>query len=144
MELKLVGYNFRHNREGESVMPKMLVLNQGQEPFGKRLAKLRKSAGYSQRALAAELNISYRVIAYYEGETTYPPAHLLPQLAKALGISTDQILGVEKIKESNSMIRDNRLWRRFSQVEKLPASERRPIIQIIDAVLRGKQSNSRV
>lgn len=124
-------------------MPKMLVLNQGQEQFGKRLANFRKSAGYSQRALAAELNISYRVIAYYEGETTYPPAHLLPQLAKALGISTDQLLGVEKVKEANGMMRDNRLWRRFSQVEKLPPSDRRPIIQIIDAVLRGKQANSR-
>ena len=30
------------------------------------------------------------VIAYYEGEMHYPPAHLIEPLAKALKISTDE------------------------------------------------------
>ena len=31
------------------------------------------------------------MVAYYEGETEYPPAHLLPALARALGVSADQL-----------------------------------------------------
>jgi len=52
----------------------------------------------------------------------YPPAHLLPQLARALGVTTNQLLGVKEVKRNGS-IRDTRLWRRFSQVEKLPPAE---------------------
>jgi len=48
-----------------------------------------------------------------------------------------QLLGIEKEKR-NGRARDTRLWRRFSQVEKPPPGERRPIIQFIDAFLRGK------
>jgi DNA-binding XRE family transcriptional regulator len=38
------------------------------EGFGKRLARLRKSTGYTQRQLANELGISRRRIACYEAE----------------------------------------------------------------------------
>lgn len=52
--------------------------------FGRRLAKLRKHAGYTQVTLAKEVGISRRIIAYYEVEADYPPAHLLPEIATAL------------------------------------------------------------
>jgi len=47
--------------------------------------------------LAREMGISQRMIAYYEGETTHPPTHLLPVFARALGVTTDQILGIEPL-----------------------------------------------
>jgi hypothetical protein len=53
-------------------------------------------------------------------------------------VEADQLLGVEQVK-ANGRVRDTRLWRRFSQVEKLPPAERKPIVQVIDAFLRGKQ-----
>ena len=45
------------------------------------MAALHKDAGHSQRALTAELDISQRMVAYHEGETDYPPAGILPDLA---------------------------------------------------------------
>lgn len=108
------------------------------ESFGKRLARLRKAAGYSQRDLAKEINISQRMIAYYEIQTTHPPTHLLHVFAKALGASTDQLLGVEKVKETKQ--KDSRLWRRFSQVEKLPPDQRKKIVDILDAFLKAGKS----
>jgi len=66
--------------------------------FGERLARLRQEAGLSQRDLAAEVNISQRMVAYYEKQTTHPPTHLLPLLAKALGVSSDQLLGINEVK----------------------------------------------
>ena len=64
--------------------------------FGKRLAKLRKENGLTQQALGNKVDVSKRVIAYYEGETKYPTAHLIVPLAKALKISTDELLGAKK------------------------------------------------
>jgi len=104
--------------------------------FGERLAKLRKEAGYSQRALAAELGISNRVVAYYEGETDHPPSSLLVPLAKLLGVSTDVLLGVKPMPRKKRQ-RDARLWRRFNQIERLPASERRHLVHVIDTFLEN-------
>ena len=121
------------------VMPKKKVqLKDGEETFGGRLAKLRKAAGYSLRGLAAELGSSPRMLVYYEKHDGNPSAHLLPPLATALGVSTDQLLGMEKIK-SHGRVKDTKLWRRFNQIEKLPPAQRRPMIQLMDTFLKGVQ-----
>jgi len=61
--------------------------------FGKRLAKYRKASDLTQQELGDEVGVSKRAIAYYGGETKYPPVHLIISLAKALRISMDKLLG---------------------------------------------------
>ena len=130
-----------HDVLGEDcVMAKRKVQDRdSSESFGARLTRLRKAAGYSLRELATEVGVSHRMLVYYEKHSEHPPAHLLPQLAKALGITADQLLGLERVKR-NGRVRDTKLWRRFSQVEKLPPAERKPIVQVIDAFLKGKKT----
>jgi hypothetical protein len=53
-------------------------------------------------------------------------------------VSADQLLGLEKIGE-NGKTSDARLWRRFSQVEKLPPPKRQQIVQILDAFLGSEK-----
>lgn len=117
-------------------MPKRTIQIDREEHFGDRLAKLRMEAGYSQRDLAREMGISQRMIAYYEKETKHPPTHLLPLFAGALGVSTDQLLGIEQL-EKTRKTRDNRLWRRFSQVEKMQPKEKRQILQFLDTFIEN-------
>lgn len=126
-------YNGRKDFTEETLVPKKRKeLNANGEPFGKRLARLQQAAGFSQYTLADEIGISQRMVAYYEGETNHPPTHLLPALAKALGVTTDQLLGLEK---ENPRNRDFQLWRRFSKVAKLPPQKRKQIVQIVDTFL---------
>ncbi len=138
MKLKIPGYTPWQNFTQEyAAMPKTKLPGQKKnETFGQRMARLRQAAGYSQRELAAEIKISQRMIAYYESKAEHPPTHILPLLAQALGVSTDQLLGVEQTKPKEGG-RDNRLWRRFRQVEKLSPAQRKPIIQVLDAFLQG-------
>lgn len=110
------------------------------ETFGRRLARLRKAAGYSQRALAEELGVSYRMLAYYEAQTEHAPAHLLPQLAAALGLSVDQLLGREAVSKRKSP-ENRRLLRKLKLVEKLPPRARQAVLEHIDALL-GKHAIS--
>lgn len=118
------------------VMPKRKYqLPEIKEPFGKRLARLRKSAGHSQYTFADEVGISKRMIAYYEIQTTHPPTHLLPVFAKVLGVSADQLLGMVKVKEVKG--RDSRLRRRIEEIEKLPAAQRKQIAQYLDTFLKA-------
>ena len=106
--------------------------------FGERIAMFRKKAGLTQRDLAAELGISQRMVAYYEKHANTLPAHLLPDLTKTLGVSTEQILGTKDIGKSQK-VPDTRLWRRFKEVEKLPPEERRQITKLLDTFIEKEK-----
>jgi transcriptional regulator with XRE-family HTH domain len=55
---------------------------------------LRKQAGLSQAALAEAIGIPQRTISCYEREGGYVPSTLVPELAKALGVSIEELLGI--------------------------------------------------
>jgi transcriptional regulator with XRE-family HTH domain len=105
--------------------------------FGKRLSALRKQAGYTQTELAQELGVSQRMISYYEGDTDYPPVGLLPNLAKLLGVTSDELLGIAPLKKTRQP--DTRLLRRMQQIEKLDSSKKRQVLQMIDTMIEHAQ-----
>jgi transcriptional regulator with XRE-family HTH domain len=112
------------------------------ESFGSRLARLRKEAGFTQRELGNAIGISQRMVAYYETEEDPPLVELLVALTESLGISTEVLLGVKEEKTVRSS--NQRLWRRFRQIEKLPAKERRQLLAIVDTFLeRDKFAHQR-
>lgn len=111
--------------------------NSQDQGFGARLSRLRKEAGYTQQELAREIGVSQRMIAYYEGETERPPTTLLPELAKALGVTTDALLGVAALKKAAKPAR--RLQRRMQQTEKMNPREDRQVLQLIDAFIERDQ-----
>ena len=103
--------------------------------FGERLTTLRKSAGFTQVELAAELGISQRMVAYYEGPAASPPAALLPRIATALGVSIDELFGRTVKRRLAKQEGDSRLRRRLLAIEKLDVTERRPVLQLLDAFI---------
>ena len=129
-------YTFWHpTTQADTSMPKQNT--EALTGFGKRLAELRKAAGYTQTELAQELGITQRMISYYEGHAEYPPSALLPKLAALLGVSTDALLGLQPQKKTKAP--DTRLQRRFQQIEKMDTGERRQILQVIDAFIERAQ-----
>ena len=111
--------------------------NNAPEDFGKQLAVLRKAAGYTQQQLAEECGVSRRVIAYYETESPHPPANLLVDLANALDVSTDELLGL-KLRKGQPKL-GSRLERRLRQIEQLGPRSRKQILQVIDTVIEAEQ-----
>lgn len=108
--------------------------------FGERLAGLRKAAGFTQVELAAELEVSQRMVAYYESPDATPPAHLLPGIAQMLGVSIDALYGREAPKRKLAKQEgDSRLRRRLLAVEKLGSAEKRQVFQLIDAFIERGQ-----
>jgi transcriptional regulator with XRE-family HTH domain len=104
--------------------------------FGKRLAKLRKAAGYTQQQLADEIGATRRMIAYYEAESQHPPANMLVELAQALNVSSDTLLGIKPVE---SLPLSSRLERRIRQIEKLGPKPRQQITQLIDTFVEAEQ-----
>lgn len=106
--------------------------------FGKRLAELRKRTGYTQVELAEELGVTQRVITYYERESEHPPASLLPKIAQALKITTDELLGHAPIKKEPKP-RNARLQRRLQQIEQLGPKEKRQALQFLDTLIEREK-----
>lgn len=113
------------------------------ENFGARLAELRKAAGYTQVEFAAELDITQRMVAYYEAPNAHPPAHLLPRMAQALGIGIDVLLGIEPPRRAKKLA-TNRLERRLLEIEKLDPKAQRQITQLLDTFIEREKLKQRV
>lgn len=135
------GYNLGQSNTQQGVsMPKQDF--DALTDFGKRLAKLRKEAGYTQTELAKELGATQRMISYYEGHTEYPPSSLLPSLAHLLGVSSDELLGIKPLKKTKKP--DTRLQRRMQKIEKMSTTKRRQVLQVIDTFIEAEQFKQKV
>lgn len=99
--------------------------------FAERLVRLRTDAGYTQVELAEEIGVSQRMIAHYE-TVSNPPIALLPKLAKALGVTLDQLFGLESVKPKKLGL--SRLHRKLRMVERLPPLDRRQVITMIESL----------
>lgn len=109
--------------------------------FGARLADLRKAAGFTQAELADEIGVSRRMLAYYEVQSEHPPTHLLPAIARALQLSTDELLGITPARRATKTAKpaNSRLQRRLAQIEKLEPTEKRQILQVLDTLIESAQ-----
>jgi len=67
----------------------------------KNLRKVRKGAGLSQRQLGDLVDMSEQVIGYWERGDRMPSSDRVIALAKALGVTSDYLLGLS---DSNSII----------------------------------------
>lgn len=64
--------------------------------LGKRIAALRHEKGLKQDELAEKLGVSAQAVSKWENDQTCPDISLLPQLAKILGVSVDELLTGKK------------------------------------------------
>lgn len=104
------------------------------EGFGTRLAELRQARGLTQSELGALVGVSYRVIAYYERDDAQPPGAMLVELAHALRITTDELLGVKPVSDKLSP-KTARLLKRLRRIEELPAADQRAVLKLVDAMI---------
>lgn len=106
--------------------------------FGDRLAAARKQRGLSQRQLAQKSGVSNRMIAYYEAQGGEPPAHVVVQLAKALQVSADELLGLQTWHKPSP--KNVRLWRQLLRVQELDEQDRKVVTEMIDALVARRRT----
>lgn len=62
------------------------------ETLGRRIARLRLAKTATQERLANELNVSPQAVSKWENDINYLDISLLPDLARFLGVSVDELL----------------------------------------------------
>ncbi len=106
------------------------------QTLGQRLRTLREARGLTQVRLAKTSGITQRAISYYETDTGLPPATAAAALARALNVSTDELLGLKipKVDHLDDDAETRRLWKRFRQVASLPERDQRAVIRLINSL----------
>lgn len=101
---------------------------------GKRLKKLRESAKLSQRDLATLIGETHTNIAYWETSGNLPRSNVLIPIAKALGVSVEEVLGEPKPKRSPAPA--GRARQLFEAVSHMPRRQQEKILDILEPFVR--------
>jgi transcriptional regulator with XRE-family HTH domain len=112
--------------------------------FGERLVELRKAHGLTQYDLADLIGTTQRTISYYENEGGHPQAPVMAHLARALNVSTDELLGVKKSLRTSQSKKTaanhedpeiRRVWKKFQQLLTLPEKDQRAVIRLVNSLV---------
>jgi transcriptional regulator with XRE-family HTH domain len=104
--------------------------------FGPRLTAVRKARGLTQVQLAKAAGTTQRAISYYETDDGIPPAAAVIALAKALRVTSDELLGLKppKVERIDAAGDARRTWKRFQMVATLPERDQKAVIRLINSL----------
>lgn len=100
-------------------------------PFGERLHALREQAGLSQQQLADRLGLTQRAYAYWERNPVALRPEQLRELALALGVAVEDLLG-----EPNGKKRGTgpagKMRQLFEAASRLPRSQQQKVAAVLE------------
>ena len=67
------------------------------EDIGKKISAIRKEQGMTQRELAEKIHVTDKSVSKWETGTHFPDIAIMEDLARALGISVVELLGLENV-----------------------------------------------
>ncbi len=96
-----------------------------------------------QTKLAEAIGSTQRAISYYENDGGYPPVPVVAQLAEALGVSADELLGVGVLPRraavrASENAETRRLWKKFQQLLTLPEKDQRAVMRLVNSLVGAK------
>lgn len=103
--------------------------------FGQRVATARLQRGLTQQQLADTIGVSQRMVDYYERRAANVKTEVVVKLAKALQISSDELLGIKPVKAKSG--RKSKLQLQVEQLERLPKSKQKAILQVLDMAIKS-------
>ena len=104
--------------------------------IGGRVAQLRKQFGYTQTELARELGILQKLVSDYERGRIRIPPEVLAKLATTFEVSTDELIGIQRLK-TKKPLKNRRLQLRLNRLSELSKNDQETIIRMIDSLLKN-------
>lgn len=98
--------------------------------FGTRLMLIRKEKNLSQTKLAKMVGVHPNVLGRYEREEARPFVEMAMQLANALEVSLDYLVGTAEMELDAATVK------RLEEMAKLPPEAKSQIFMVMDALIR--------
>jgi transcriptional regulator with XRE-family HTH domain len=132
---------------GELAMPRSIADEErakGNIEHGMRLAKFRRAAGLSQHQLAAKVGVAQPVISRYEKGQRKLYDDMLGDLARALGVTPNDILGITAPKtiDTEAANLSKRMIARLKKIEALPRRSQEHLIAMLDMAIKGAKNKA--
>ena len=100
------------------------------ETLGRRIARLRLARTATQERLAKELNVSPQAVSKWENDINYPDISLLPDLARFLGVSVDELLsGANASTQESASVQESTAEKSVAEVVSVAADEPVEIVE---------------
>jgi len=100
---------------------------------GFRLRALREAAGLSLRELARQIGEQPSNVNYWETSGNLPRSNVLIPMAKALGVTLEELLGEPKAKRAPAP--GGKVRQVFEAVTKLPRRQQQKIVEVVEALV---------
>lgn len=101
--------------------------------FGKRLAEVRKEKKMSQDEVGKLVGVHGAVIGRYEREEVKPSIEIATQLAEALEVSLDYLVGVTDVLLEKSIVN------RVLDIQKLKEDDKQHVFALLDAFIKQRK-----
>ena len=101
--------------------------------LGQRMAAARKASGLTQVQLAEVLGIAQQTLAHYEMGRLRVAVALLPPLARALGVTVEDLMGEDTPPARRGPA--PKFQQQIERIQKLPRAKQRFVLEMLNTVL---------
>ncbi len=102
--------------------------------LGRRIEELRKSQGLTQMQLADALGVAQSTINAYEKGTRRVQVSALPNVARLLGVSLEELVG--ETPKPGKRGPPPKLQQQLERLSQLPRAKQRVVSEMLDGVLK--------
>lgn len=104
--------------------------------FGKRLTEVRKNKKMSQDEVGKLVNVHGAVIGRYERDEVKPSIEMATQLAEALEVSLDYLVG------STDILLEKNIVSKILDIQKLKENDKQHVFALLDAFIKQTKLQS--
>ena len=103
--------------------------------FGKNVARFRKEKGLTQEDLVKKSGVAISQIRRYEADKSSPTLDVITKLAKALGVSIDELVFDKASGIAAGKLMDRELLEQFEMVSTLSEDDRLAVKKILEGII---------
>jgi len=104
-------------------------------PFAEKLSKLRKDKGLTQEDLSKKVGVGIAQMRRYEKGASSPTLEVIKNMAKTLGVSSDELIFDENEGVAPARILDRKLLEQFEMLAKMNPHDKDAIQTIIESMI---------
>ena len=104
-------------------------------PFAQRLGKLRKEKGLTQEDLAKKIGVGIAQMRRYEKGASSPTLEVIKNMAKALGVSADELIFDENEGIAPARILDKKLLQQFEMLSQMNPHDKDAVQTVIESMI---------
>ncbi len=107
--------------------------------LGQKIAKLRKSRGWTQGQFAEQVGVHPSHVTRWERDRNQPAVSALSKIAEALSVDLEELTGATPKRALKEVIGDDALLTQFRRLQDLDEQDRSTIMRVIDAFLTKRR-----